>query len=60
MKAVKSGIKDAQKAIVFLKDKGLFDFTHEIKFSKDSIVIPVNSVKGLSSVKWLKVVGSCA
>ncbi|MFA5887275.1 MAG: class I SAM-dependent methyltransferase family protein [Candidatus Nanoarchaeia archaeon] len=56
MKAVKSGIKDAQKAIVLLKDKGLFDFTHEIKFSKDSIVIPVSSVKGLSSVKWLKVV----
>ncbi|MFH1065746.1 MAG: class I SAM-dependent methyltransferase family protein [Nanoarchaeota archaeon] len=56
MKAVKTGIKDAQKAILMLKDKGLFDFTHEAKVSKDSIVIPVSSVKGIGSIKWLKVV----
>lgn len=56
MKAVKTGIKGAQKAILMLKEKGLFDFTHEVKFTKDSIVIPVSSVKGLGSEKWLKVV----
>lgn len=50
MKAVRVEKKDAQKTMDMLKSKGLFDYSHEIRFGKGHLLIPVISVKGLKGV----------
>ncbi|HII14765.1 MAG TPA: class I SAM-dependent methyltransferase family protein [Nanoarchaeota archaeon] len=51
MKAVKVEKKDAQKTLDMLKSSGLFDNSHEIKFGKEHLLIPVVSAKGLKVVE---------
>lgn len=52
MKAVKTGKKKAQAVIGMLRKKGLFDYSHQIKFGKEFFLIPVlKDVKGLEVVE---------
>lgn len=51
MKAVKVAKKEAQKAMDLLKQKGLFDFSHEMKIAADYLLLPVSSSKGLKGLE---------
>lgn len=55
MKAVKVAKKEAQKAMNLLKEKGLFDYSHEMKIMPDYLLIPVSSSKGLKGLEIVDV-----